>query len=542
MPPAREPILDGDQIQGNVIPGFMKPHMTVVALRVEEVARAKVWLGEMASTVTTLTEAMESHVKVRAHRGLGPERIERLTELNSVPEDVDDAWRNVAVSRGCLAKLLAGGPYADDLAAFTDAGFQAGLAARSALLGDPIDPAAEGSPANWVMGGPNNAEADVLVVIGADRDEEAVRLLGEVREQAQGAGMTVIYEEQAHKLDPIGKEHFGFQDGVSQPGVRGFYSEDTDSYVTPRTIDPGTVPDAWLYGLPGQYLVWPGEFVFGYPKSGADPLLAGRVNLPGPWWSRNGSYVVFRRLRQDVAGFWRWVSTYAQGLAQQPGFEGITAEWLAARIVGRWPSGAPVSRLPDSDEEALGVNRLANNNFGYATGASALPLAGGGNSNGWPQAAADPVGLVCPMSAHIRKVNAREAASDLGGRRASFERRLLRRGLPFGELLPDPFGEEPQAGERGLLFVSYQASIEDQFEFLNRDWMNSPTNPRSPSGFDLLVGQNPTLGAKRARNAGVFAKDGARAALWAPADFVIPTGGGYFFSPSIDALSKVLAR
>jgi Dyp-type peroxidase family len=288
--------------------------------------------------------------------------------------------------------------------------------------------------------------------------------------------------------------------------------------------------------------VWPGEFVFGYPKSAADPLLAGKVNLPGPWWSRNGSYVVFRRLRQDVAGFREWVNAYAQGLAQQPDFEGVTAEWLAARIVGRWPSGAPVSRLPDGDDEELGVNRLANNNFGYAAQASALPLVEGGEPDVWPQAAADPVGLVCPLSAHIRKVNAREAANDLGGRRASFERRLLRRGLPFGEPLPEhsPSGGDPHAGERGLLFVSYQASIEDQFEFLNRDWMNSPTNPRSPSGYDLLVGQNPTPTAERARDAGVFAKDGARAQLSAPADFVIPTGGGYFFSPSIEALGSVL--
>jgi Dyp-type peroxidase family len=362
-----------------------------------------------------------------------------------------------------------------------------------------------------------------------------------VRKHALASGLSAVYEERGRKLDDIGQEHFGFQDGISQPGVRGRLSDEPDSFVTPRTIDPRAVPDAWLYGLPGQYLVWPGEFVFGYPRSAADPLLSGAVNLPGPEWSRNGSYLVFRRLRQDVAGFWSFVHAYAQGLSHRPGFEGITADWLAARIVGRWPSGAPVSRLPDADDRALGVDRLANNNFGFAAKAASLPLAGGGESNGWPQAAADPVGLVCPMAAHIRKVNARETPSDLGGRRASFSRRILRRALPYGEPLPDPLGPDPDNGNRGLLFVSYQASIEDQFEFLNSSWMGSPISPRSPSGYDLLVGQNGVPRAERRRSAVVFAKDGASATLTSPADFVIPTGGGYFFSPSIDAIEEVLA-
>ena len=245
-----------------------------------------------------------------------------------------------------------------------------------------------------------------------------------------------------------------------------------------------------MYGLPGQYLVWPGEFVFGYPKAGADPLLPGQLNLPGPAWSANGSYVVFRRLRQDVAAFWKFVTGYAQGLSKRPGFEGVSGEWLAARVLGRWPSGAPVARLQDADDEALGINRLANNNFGFAAPAEAVPLARGGTSNHWPQAGADPVGLTCPMAAHIRKVNARECPSNFGGRRASFNRRILRRGLPYGPRLENPLGPDPDDGRRGLLFLSYQASIADQFEFLCNDWMNSPTNPRSPSGDDMMLGQN----------------------------------------------------
>jgi Dyp-type peroxidase family len=546
--PPTEPILDGDQIQGNAVPGFMKPHMAVAALAIDDVAKAKTWCGDVAPTVTTLAQANVSHEKVREHRGLGPERAEEA-RLGTVPDDVDDAWTNLGVSCAGLTKLLGGGAFAGDVGAFADDGFQNGLAARSALLGDPTDPTAEGNPANWVVGGPENA-ADVVVVVAADRAKRCSELLREVLAHATGSGLSLVYEQHGNKLDRIGKEHFGFQDGVSQPGVRGRLSEASDSFVTPREIDPEDVPDAWLYGLPGQYLVWPGEFVFGYPKSGADPLTPGQVNLPGPSWSRNGSYLVYRRLRQDVAAFWRFVTAYAEGLATRPGFEGITPDWLAARIVGRWPSGAPVSRLPDHDERALGVDRLANNNFGYAAPAEAVPLKDGGTSNHWPEAAADPVGLTCPMAAHIRKVNARETPNDLGGRRASFSRRILRRGLPYGKRLEDPLGPDPENGNRGLLFVSYQASIADQFEFLCTSWMGSPTNPRSPSGFDMLIGQNGSPGGNRVRSSVVFGANGAQATLstllppdaLSAVDFVIPTGGGYFFSPSIDALKNVLGR
>jgi Dyp-type peroxidase family len=532
-----EPVLDIDEIQGNIVPGFLKPHQGVLALTFGDVFGAKTWIRDIVSSITTLAQCMDSRIKVREYRGLG---VNRLSMLATPPPDVDDAWLNVAFSRAGLAKLLAGGAHAGDVAAFTDAAFQAGLAARSALLGDPTVLSAEGSPARWLFGGPGR-EADALLICGADRAERGTALLDDVRDRALACGASVLYEETGYKFDAIGKEHFGFQDGISQPGVRGRLSSDPGSYVTNRVIDASYLPDAWLYGLPGQDLVWPGEFIFGYPGTAADPLIAGAVKLPGPAWSRNGSYLVFRRLRQDVAAFWSFVERFADGLARRPGFTGVDANWVASRLMGRWPSGAPLSRLPDNDDATLGVDRLENNDFGFASDAVSAPLASGLGRGNWPTATADPVGLTCPLAAHIRKVNAREVSNDMGGRHASFDRRILRRALPFGPPLDSPYSDDPVNGNRGLLFGCYQTSIADQFEFLSSVWVNSAKRPRSPGGFDMIIGQNGRPGAGRARSASIFGRDQSPGTVVTVADFVIATGGGYFFSPSISALEKVLA-
>ena len=347
------------------------------------------------------------------------------------------------------------------------------------------------------------------------------------------------------KLDDRGSEHFGFQDGISQPGVRGRVSE--HEFLSYRMIEDE--PDKWLYGLPGQLLVWPGEFVFGYPASSPDPLVPGPVRIDGPAWSRNGSYLVYRRLRQDVAGFWKFIAQQADALRSQPGFSDWTDDRLAAAIVGRWKSGAPLLRATDKDDEALGTDRLANNSFGYAKAASTLILVNGQTTTqgGWPEAVADPIGTTCPQAAHIRKVNSRETANDMGASRASLERRILRRGLPYGEPLLTPTDTDPANGDRGLLFVSYQVSIERQFEFLNNRWMGSPTNPRSPGGHDMLVGQNGQPGQNRRRSCIMLGSPIgntklAVASIVADDDYVIPTGGGYFFSPSITALRNTLGR
>jgi deferrochelatase/peroxidase EfeB len=142
-----------------------------------------------------------------------------------------------------------------------------------------------------------------------------------------------------------GHEHFGFDDGVSQPGIRGFASLAPGDYITDRHVDPSEVPEVWLFGYPGQDLVWPGEFVSGYAATSPDPLVPGPVSRPIPEWTRNSSFLVYRRLEQNVALFWQTIEAEAKRLRSITGFETLTDDQLAARLVGRWPSGAPVSRV-----------------------------------------------------------------------------------------------------------------------------------------------------------------------------------------------------
>ncbi len=531
-------MLDAGQIQGNIIPGFSKPHMELLALDLGPVSRAKELLAALASQVTTLAEAMRTRELIRAaesqrldlkRRAARGEIANTSHALRSATPDIDDVWLNLAFSRAALSKLLPEPRTAESLESMEsmesfDEAFQLGMATRSASLSDPTDPASDGYPKNWVIGG--RGEPDVFVICAADDRVRLDAFVTELIARVRDHGFRLVYQEAGNKLDAVGSEHFGFQDGISQPGVRGRYGPAATDLVTPRlTKSP-------RYGLPGQYLIWPGEFVFGYPRQTSDPLLPGPVDVSGPSWLRNGSFLAFRRLRQDVAGF----RSFVEDAARRLGPHGIDAQRLASLIVGRWPSGAPISRVPAADVPELGHDRLRNNYFEFDVDAGPLEPAGDGDAVGpYPIAPADPAGLTCPMFAHIRKLNPRGGPNDAGGFIAAHTRRILRRGLPYG-----PAFELDPAADRGLLFLSYQASLTDQFEFLHRRWMNSHLNPHGGAGHDLLVGQNGQPGQGRVRHARLASANGLT--LTTGHDFVVPTGGGYFFAPSVSMIRELLAR
>lgn len=524
VPGVTEPVIDFAErceIQGNVIPGFNKDHQHFLFLRFGPLSGTKRWIRWIAPYVSSMDEVIAF---VRMHRSL-------RRRLGLKEPGLAATWVNIAFSSQGLATLL--GKRA--VAAFGEQSFRQDLAARSTYLGDPARPTQRGHASRWLVGGPDNT-ADVVVIVAADRPGDLAHRVAKIKARAAVHGLDLIFEQRGETLpDPLrGHEHFGFKDGVSQPGVRGKMSTAPGDYVTPRYI-ASTDRHAQLFAKPGQPVLWPGQFVLGMQRQSPDTFITpAPVATNFPSWARLGSFLVVRRLRQDVPAFWHFVKTVADAT-------GVPSVHAASMLVGRWPSGAPIMRARTGDDPALAGDDFANNSFIFdddTTNPALRPIPGYAGDS-FPTATQDVLGAVCPHFAHIRKVNPRDTATDLGKPSDSLIRMILRRGIPFGPPLVGV--DRPSAKlvrrERGLMFLSYGATIEDQFEFLSRRWANSPVQPNF-GGHDPVIGQRDQYG-DRSRQIDFPAPAGTvRVRL--DRDFVVPTGGGYFFAPPIGALTSVL--
>jgi Dyp-type peroxidase family len=527
-PPVQdEGLLEIDDIQGNILAGFNKDHQLLVALVIRDVAAAKAWLSRIAPHISSLAEVIHFNRLFRARR----------RRLGHDPMGLIATWANIALSHGGIAKLTSQAE-ADGV---PDEGFRQGLPDRAADLGDR--PLIDGEPvsSHWAVGAAGRVPDILLIVAGDDREqlERVVTQLCPGAGDLAGAPEVIWRELGETRSDLPGHEHFGFKDGVSQPGVRGLISRAPDVYLAERLLRDR--PDGEIsFASPGMPLVWPGQFVFGYPSSdrkNGQPVPAAELK---PAWLRNGSLLVFRRLQQDVAAFHAFLRAAAATLAATPDFPGLMPERLGAMLVGRWPSGAPLGRAPLQDSAALANDPFSRNDFLFADDTPVPQFKPGLRpTKGFPRAVADALGFVCPRAAHIRKVNPRDQDSDKGDEFDTLTRRILRRGIPFGPPLAAPPGGQLPADdgvERGLHFLCYQTSIVEQFELLQTDWANSAENPK-PHGHDLIIGQS----GDGPREVQLLTATGGSQMLQTDRTFVTMTGGGYFFAPSISAFQQILA-
>ncbi|KAI7198629.1 hypothetical protein D0869_00372 [Hortaea werneckii] len=381
---------------------------------------------------------------------------------------VDMAGANIAFSFRGLQKMAS--VLANLDLKTQDAAFEAGMKKGAAALHDPLKAGSTSEPV-WeeAFGAPQHLHGVVFAAGSAQKNcQEKLEKIKSILGTSMKVVTTVSGKVRPGEMK--GHEHFGFLDGISEPAV-----QDVDTAIPPGqdTIPQGVI----LCNRPGD-------------------------NSGHPAWMTDGSFLCFRKLKQNVSDWNKFLVDASNQL-------GTWSDQLGARLIGRWKSGCPVELSPEFDDAAIGADAKRNNKFEFTP-----------DSN-----------FKCPFGAHIRKMNPR---GDLG-RGVVNQFRVLRRGIPYGEELKDDMN-----GERGLLFVCYQSNISQGFQFLQQTWANAPGFRVEGAGLDAVMGQdnnNKTIDMK-----GLFPQNKDKPlALSGINRFVVPKGGEYFFSPSMSALRTTLS-
>ncbi len=370
--------------------------------------------------------------------------------------------------------------------------FQMGMRARAAILGDTRSSAPDQWDPVW------REDVHVLVSVyaaGPGRTpQQAKKDLAEQEARmtaALGAGLVALGSQDAGVLPgDYRKEHFGYSDGFGQMVIEG------TGFKGARGDGKLTKEGRWA-------ALAPGELLYGYFDEAAE-LAEGPV--PDEL-ARNGTFLVFRKLREHVGRFREYLERHG---AQYPGGK----ELLAAKFVGRWRDGTPLVLSPDRPDPALVADEKTYNDFRYKH---------------------DPDGARCPLGAHIRRARPRDAMGFHG--RLADRRRIMRRGLPYGEPLPE--GAPDDGADRGILFLAFNIDIERQFEFIQQQWLNYGNHFRQGNDKDVLQGDHDGTGKAVIQ---AFGKDDAPYLCTGLPRFVDTRGGEYFFVPGMRALRWITER
>jgi Dyp-type peroxidase family len=383
-------------------------------------------------------------------------------------KQIDSRWVTIAFTWNGLRAL---GVDEASLATFPEE-FRQGMAARAQVLGDT----GTNHPDNWA-GGLASPDLHAIVILFARDVEERERCVRAHQERVApfpGVQALSVLDLEATPPFEFAHDHFGYHDRLSQPVVEG-----TGDVPTPGSGAP----------------LKPGEFFLGY--SDEENL---RPPLPQPEiLSRNGSYLAYRQLEEHVGAFRDFLRQHGETPEEQ--------ELVAAKLMGRWRSGAPLTLAPEKDDAALGADPQRNNDFNYKE--------------------QDPHGYAVPLGSHIRRMNPRDTAPNMN------RRRMIRRGGTYGPALPD---DAPDDGvERGIAAFIGCGSLVRQFEFAQNVWMNDRNFHELGNEHDPICGtQDGSMEFK-------IPKRPIRKKITGLPAFTTVRGGAYFFLPGIRALKWLSA-
>ena len=410
-----------------------------------------------------------THVLLRIDEArAGRELFRRLTpHIDSADSwwKADNPWLSVGIS---YAGLQALGLSDEILHSFPES-FREGMAARARQLGD----VGLNDPKNWDAAY-GKGEVHVGVQAFSDSEEDRRRILSIAREQIEGLSVTVL-AMQDFGAQPGDRNSLGYKDGIDQPAVEG------------SGVEP----------FPGQgQPIKAGEFILGYPGESGFPLPMPQPDILG----RNGTYVGFRKYQTRVGAFNRFLQAHGSTEAER--------ELLAAKLVGRWRSGAPLVLAPEVDDASLGADPHRNNDFDYAN---------------------DMRGRKTPIGCHIRRMNPRD--TKLTRLTDVKLHRLIRRGTTYGRPYdPNALSEAEDEVPRGAIFLFISAKAMATMEFLQQEWIND--------GNFVGLGdeRDPIIGLQEEGATFTVPKDPVRRLVRGIETFNVLRGGEYFFMPSISAL------
>jgi Dyp-type peroxidase family len=378
----------------------------------------------------------------------------------------DDTWTAVALTYPGLVAL---GVPEQSLLTFPEP-FRVGMAARATQLCD------EGvnAPQHWDKPF-GTGEIHLAISIFSDSEDRWQEALKTARDQYVGLLGVEVILTQDFGAQPGDRNPLGYKDSIGQPAIEG----------------------CGVDALPGQGRpIKAGEFVLGYPGEAGIPLPMPQPDVLG----RNGTFVGLRKYQSLVGTFNRFLQEHAQTEQDR--------EWLAAKLVGRWRSGAPLTLAPDRDDPALGQDPRRNDDFTYAS---------------------DVRGLEVPLGCHMRRMNPRDTKMAVLADVSLH--RIIRRSTTFGTpYQPDATSEQDDTTARGLYFIFLSANAMATLEFLQQEWINDG------NFMGLGDDRDPNVGLQQDGATFTIPQLPVRRRIHGIDTFNVLRGGEYFFMPSLSAL------